>query len=163
MKINISLDDVQAQRAISRLITAGTDMTPVMRKIANLLAESTNETFDKEQDPTTGTPWKALSEVTRKRRGRDGPKLQVARNLINSILPDWDSTTAVVGTNVPYATTHQFGAKKGEFGRFSIIKTRQAVPIPWGDIPARPFLGVSTEDRTHIKDIVLKHIREQWA
>jgi len=28
------------------------------------------------------------------------------------------------------------------------------VPIPWGDIPARPFLGLSDEDRSGILDIV---------
>jgi phage gpG-like protein len=45
--------------------------------------------------------------------------------------------TVYVISDVPYATTQQFGASKGEF-HTSFAETSF---IPWGDIPARPFLG----------------------
>ena len=35
-------------------------------------------------------------------------------------------------------------------------KTRRGAPIPWGDIPARPFVGLSSED----KEAVLETIAE---
>lgn len=46
-----------------------------------------------------------------------------------------------------YAATMQFGASKGAFGR-----TKVNGPIPWGDIPARPYLGISAEDETNLLD-----------
>ena len=52
---------------------------------------------------------------------------------------------------------HQFGAEKGAFGA-----TSRGTPIPWGDIPARPFLGLSADDRDGVRDRILDFIGEQW-
>jgi phage gpG-like protein len=54
-----------------------------------------------------------------------------------------------VGTNLIYAAAMQLGAAKGAFG-----STSRGSPIPWGDIPARPFLGISDERRQDILDEV---------
>jgi phage gpG-like protein len=48
-----------------------------------------------------------------------------------------------------YAAVQQFGAAKGAFGR-----TSRGAPIPWGNIPARPFLGISAEDEPLMLEIV---------
>ena len=53
--------------------------------------------------------------------------------------------------NEGQAAVMQFGAEQGEFGAFigKDSKGRDHLHhIPWGDIPARPFLGFSEEDRT---------------
>ena len=39
-----------------------------------------------------------------------------------------------IGSTRIYAGTHQFGARRGQYGA-----DRAGRPIPWGDIPARPF------------------------
>jgi phage gpG-like protein len=64
--------------------------------------------------------------------------------------------TVVIGVNgskIPYATTFHFGAKKGSLG----IKTigNWTIESPWGDIPARPFIG--TNKKTN--EAVLKILR----
>jgi len=48
-----------------------------------------------------------------------------------------------------YAAVHQFGAAQGAFGN-----TSRGSPIPWGDIPARPYLGLSDDDRQEIETFV---------
>ncbi|WP_295377191.1 phage virion morphogenesis protein [uncultured Pseudacidovorax sp.] len=59
----------------------------------------------------------------------------------------------VVGSPMIYAGTFQFGAKSGEFG-FGLYNDRVgSFPIPWGDIPARAFLGLSDADRQTIADL----------
>lgn len=58
-----------------------------------------------------------------------------------------------VGSSLQYAAVQQFGARRGQFGR-----TRRGAPIPWGDIPPRPFLGVSEADRRAILAIIADHI-----
>lgn len=56
---------------------------------------------------------------------------------------DGKDTLYIVST-VPYAATQQFGAKRLQFKN----------KAPWGDIPARPFLGLSDSDRRTILDII---------
>ena len=41
----------------------------------------------------------------------------------------------------------QFGAKRGQFGA-----------APWGDIPARPFLGASDDDQANIVRLVRSYL-----
>jgi hypothetical protein len=47
------------------------------------------------------------------------------------------------------APTHQFGAKKHSF---------TGGKTPWGDIPARPFLGLSAADRVEVLAILQEHL-----
>lgn len=159
-KINIEYDDQQVQRAIRRLLRAGADLSPAMRTIADHLAASTRQTFDDETAPD-GSPWQKLKPSTIKQRERSGyvPINILGRSgdLKASIIGQSDASSVVVGTDRIYATTHQFGAKKGVFG-----KTKRGAPIPWGDIPARPFLGVNANQEENIQQIVLDYIKDQW-
>ena len=54
----------------------------------------------------------------------------------------------LVGSSMIYAATQHFGAKKGSFGKGA----------PWGDIPAREFLGISVADEAELTNIVEDHI-----
>ena len=59
----------------------------------------------------------------------------------------------MAGSNLVYAPTHQFGAEKGDFG-----STSKKRPIPFGDIPARPFLGISEATTEEILDAIRDHL-----
>jgi phage gpG-like protein len=64
-----------------------------------------------------------------------------------------------IGTKVRYAGTHQFGARQGQYGR-----TKRGGPIPWGNIPARPFLptdGLPPEWRSEVLSILSRHLDNQ--
>jgi phage gpG-like protein len=76
-----------------------------------------------------------------------------------------------VGTSVVYAGTHQFGAKKGSFGIKAVaVKAHRRingsdvrahtrrVSLPWGDIPARPFLMLQDEDKSAIVEMIAKKL-----
>jgi phage gpG-like protein len=71
----------------------------------------------------------------------------------------------VVGTNAPYAGVHQRGAtiraKPGKRLAFRI--GRATIFARSVTIPARPFLGVSQEDREEIVEIFRDHIRRATA
>lgn len=54
----------------------------------------------------------------------------------------------LVGSSMIYAAAQHFGAKKGSFGKGA----------PWGDIPAREFLGISVTDEAELTNIVEDHI-----
>ena len=52
----------------------------------------------------------------------------------------------IVGSTMVYAAMQHFGGKKSQF------------PHLWGDIPARPFLGVSGDDQAQILAIIRNHL-----
>ena len=158
-RINIEYDDREVASALRRVINAGGDLTPAMRSIAAALEDSVAEAFASEKSPS-GVPWADLSDTTksaREKRGKwPGETLQVTGNLADSIESRYDADEAVVGTNVVYAATHQFGAARGAFGT-SYGNNALGTPIPWGDIPARPFLGLNTEAETTILEFLKRH------
>jgi len=64
-----------------------------------------------------------------------------------------------IGSPMIYAGVRQYGAKRGEFG-MGVFKTRNGVfPIPWGDIPARPFLGFSDTDQAAILETMRAYLK----
>ena len=170
VNIRIDLDDKELRATLSRLVAFGHDLSPVTAEIAAHILRVTGDAFEQERDPATGSAWAPLSEVTLRQReksghvGSDGAKkLQASRNLLKSIVADFDAESAVVGTNLVYATTQQFGAERGEFGHGQFKTKKGSFPIPWGNIPARPFLGVSPEDERAITDIISDHVASTWA
>ncbi len=165
MEIRIELEDKELRAALGRLVTAGQDFSPATKVIAAHLLRITEDAFERQRDPGTGQAWAPLSDVTRRRREKSGhvgvggaKKLQVTGSLLDSIGADYDDSAAVVGTNLIYATTQHFGAKQGEFGRGGFKTRKGSVPIPWGDIPPRPFFGLSAADEQAVSDILRDHI-----
>ena len=161
MSVTIEVDDSEIMAAIDRLIAAGADLTPAMSAIAGVFRGASQRAFANEADPVTGESWADLSDVTKKRRAKEGKwpgeKLRVMGHLAN-IQTAYGPDFAVAFSPEKYAKTQQFGAKKGQYGRLSIVRTRQEVQVPWGDVPPRPFLGVSDDDRLEILDILSNHL-----
>lgn len=118
-----------------RALEAGlVNLTPLHRAWSQDILYWTRESFRQEKAPD-GTPWKKSKRAGSTGRGKT---LQKTRVLYNSLSAAYDGRSAMAGTSDIRAGTHQFGAPKGSFGL-----TSRGGPIPWGDIPARPFLGMS--------------------
>jgi len=157
MNITLELDQTEARAAIQRLIRLGTDLTPLMQDIGEHLLNTTRERFREEQAPD-GTPWAPLSNTTRQRKTRNRNKILTEEGLLGSqIVYRATASSLEIGSNRVYAATHQFGATQGQYG-----STSRGAPIPWGNIPARPFLGISPEDETSIRNIVNDHLETRW-
>ena len=169
MKTKIEIDDKQARNAFQRMRQAGDDTTPLMQAIALFVRSITERAFDTQTSPE-GKKWEPLSAVTwffrqnpaaridplkRKKPKYKGPILLNEGDLRGSIIAIGRKSEAIVGTGIKYAPTHQFGAKKGAFGT-----TRNGTPIPFGDIPARPFLGIGEKDIPALNKLITQHILE---
>ncbi len=156
MQIDIQVSDRQVLDALDRLREAGTDMTPAMQDIAAALESAAQGAFQNQSSPD-GRKWPDLTERTkakrRKRRKWPGQILHISGRLSLSLASDFGAHYAVAGTNVIYATTHQFGATRGQYGA-----TRGGRPIPFGDIPARPFLGFSDDLQDEVLDALADHL-----
>ena len=130
--MTINFDASELERVLHNAANHLTDTAPLMEDISRALLSETMMNFQFGGRPA----WAGLSPLTiARRRGGAGAILQDTGELKRSIKASHTVDTATVGSNLKYAPTHQFGARQGEFGR-----SDRNTPLPWGDIPARPFI-----------------------
>lgn len=136
---------------IERLMQRIGEPTPLQRAIGITLVASTKRRFTESRAPD-GSTWRPLSPYTIRRRRRGRGRRRSAKPLLdtgrlrNSITYRVAGEVLYVGTNVEYAGIHQFGARGA--GRHHRVV-----------IPARPFLGISRDDREKIEHIIQDFIR----
>ena len=135
------------------MVRRGDDLSPLMRDIGEELLNSTRERFRAEVAPD-GSPWAPLSPATRRRKRRNADKvLTESGDLGRYITVRATRDSVEIGSTRIYAGAHQFGTRRGQYGA-----DRAGRPIPWGDIPARPFLGLSSDDLRRIRERVADYI-----
>ncbi len=145
--IKIEINDNQVMQDLARLEHRSADLSPALKEIGDLLTESTKQRFSDRQGPD-GKSWKKNSKATIKRKGRDFPLTGETGKLGETIHYQLTGNTLEIGSSLEYAAMQQFGGKKSEF------------PHLWGNIPARPFLGLSDEDRNKIIETIGQHLSE---
>ena len=165
--IELEINDAQISAAFRSLEAGLSDMSGLMDEIGQTMVLSTKARMQAGISPD-GTPFAPRSAVTLARYAAEGRKFgpkplwltgAMRQNVAHSAGPDHVSW----GSNAIQAAVMHFGAEQGEFGA-AIGRTRPSekraksldyfTPIPWGRIPARPFLGLSEQDRTDITEIV---------
>jgi phage virion morphogenesis protein len=141
--IKIDIQDQQVLDAFNRLLHAVQDPEPAWRDIGEYLLISHRDRFDRQVDPE-GRPWAPLSPQYRARKSRNRDIILVFNGYLRDLLRyQTSSTEFVFGTDRIYGATHQFGD-------------------PDRNIPPRPFLGISDNDRREILDIFNDHLRAAW-
>lgn len=178
-RFTVDLDDGALRAGLGRLARQAGALTPVLRQIGEILLASTKARFARGAGPD-GQRWAPNSRATIERhfargsQGRTGyldkqgritkrgagliagkrPLIGESKSLSRQIYYRVGNNQLDIGSSMIYAAVQQFGARKGQFGR-----TRRGSPIPWGNIPARPFLGISEADRGAIMDTLADHLR----
>ena len=104
--------------------------------------QTIRERFNKEQSPE-GQKWKPLSPATIRRRKKHHKKgsmkiLQDTGELRHSIAYEAGNNSVRIGSKLKYARTHQFGR---------------------GNIPARPFLGVTESEKQYITSMFRQYLK----
>lgn len=170
MKYSIEVDDKSLRRALDIVAARVRDMRPAFNEIGDHLRTSTILRIRAQGPAPDGRAWAPMSPITaalRRRKGKGAQLLQDTGRLANSITKTASANAVVVGTNTIYARMLQFGAKKGAFGiargEYTSKKGRKfsrSFPVPWGTVPGRPFLGISTADRADIIQILRERLFE---
>lgn len=165
--VTIQLHDQDVRAAFDRLLANDRDLTPAMRAIGERLSETTKRRFETGTGPD-GQRWapnsRATYEALARKRGtfnkRDGklsakstgllaskkPLIGESKALSTTINYRPTATSVTIGSPMVYAAMQQFGGTKATF------------PKLWGDIPARPFLGLSAQDKSDILEILQDHL-----
>lgn len=152
--IEIEVNDEAVLAALQRAGAGASDLFPLMQGIGEYLVESTKQRFKDGKAPD-GSVWAAKSPATIAAYERRNEKVDLRplfgpRGLLSSqIASRPDSEGVSVGSSLNYSAVMQFGAEAGAFGTAA-----NDTPIPWGKIPARPYLGISDADREEILHLV---------
>lgn len=174
--IKVEVEDQQVTQALNRLANAAVNPRSVLDDIGELLIDSTKRRFATSTGPD-GQRWAPNTPTTlmrylgkykgafSKKTGRlnqsgvsraltKRPLIGETGSLSGNIYKRMEgSFTLHVGSSMIYSAAQQFGMEKGYAG-----STRRGSPIPWGDIPARPFLGISEQDRIGILDQITDYL-----
>lgn len=158
------LDDAEVQGAIRRLYALGQDMVPVARAIGVGLVRNTQDRFRAGVDPD-GHPWKPL--VPWYAAVKRGPGILRQSGMRGGLMGSITfrasggpgRATVQVGTNKVYGAVHQFGAIIHAKNPSGVLFFKNSKGQVWGaaqsvTIPARPYLGISREDRQTIGDVL---------
>ncbi|CQR43713.1 Phage virion morphogenesis protein [Thiomonas sp. CB3] len=161
----ITYTDTGVAAYLDQLAARMADLTPVMQDLGEYLVMSTKARFATSTAPD-GTPWASNSQVTigrylgnysgmykksgalskkgATRSAAKKPLIGESRRLSGEIHAVPTAHGVTVGSVLIYSAVQQFGAAKGSLGPRT----------PWGNIPARPYLGLSASDRGQVIDLV---------
>jgi len=176
----IKIDDREMQKVCAKIVERGVNKKPALRTIGAIARESVRWNFRAGGRPNKWQPSKRVSGK------RGGQTLRKSGRLQNSIASSVGSDSVIVGTNVVYAPTHNFGAKKFSFGTVvakvpahsrknsagdikvgrkkvaggvSFVKAHtRKMKVPWGDIPQREFMLLQHQDLVEIQGALLGHM-----
>ncbi len=185
---SIRIDDAELSRGLAELQTRLVRLRPVLNDIGEQLLNSTRERFRSESAPdgSKWTPLSRRYAARKARKGRSKTLLQLNGYLFGSLTYQASDTEVRVGTNRPYARVHQFGGaiavspRSGSLklrtdargnllkrGNLAVIANRRNKRFTVRDyvrsgfvvnIPARPFLGISQDDRVSIRLTVARYL-----
>lgn len=157
----IVVGDEEVGELLGELLERIENPRPALEEIGEAMVSSTQRRFETGRGPD-GKRW----PESRRARMAGGQTLVDTARLRNSIGYEVQGGRVVVGTNVKYGPTHQFGARQGAFGSVA-VRVRQhsrkgrkvrahtrTQKLPWGAIPPRPFLGIDADDRADIIEIL---------
>ena len=147
LSYEVEIDNAGMEAELTRRLAQMEDLTPFHTIVGEHLLVSLDERFESETAPD-GSPWQRHSPVTtahRLKKHGNAPLtiLRQSGHLAGSFNYQANSAEVRVGTPVVYAAIHHFGGKAGRNRKVTI--------------PARPYLGLSNDDRTAIVEMA-----EDW-
>lgn len=149
----VEINDAEVRAALGRLQAHLSDFTQVFQIIGEQLEDSTERRIEEGVTPD-GAAFSPKAQATLDAYTRRGQTVSIkplfgpnadGLPLRKSFFSEATKDQLEVGTNKVQAAVMQFGAAKGAFGQAA-----NGTAIPWGRIPARPYLGISEEDRQNI-------------
>ena len=148
-------DGTAAIEHLSGLVDAINDPSPLLAELGEYGLRSTRARF-KTQTAPDGTAWAALQPWYQKEKRRNKNRILALNGYLRGQMT-WQlvgDRTVEIGSNLPYAAVHQFGATiKPRAAKVLMFRGHVAKSVT---IPARPYLGLSDEDRSEIVERALE-------
>lgn len=156
--LTIKFDRGTVPTALAQVLGVLDKPRPLLQAIGEYGIDSTMARFRTGTAPD-GTKWAPKSKTTLERHPRGGRKPLIGESKALSTTMAYQVTDRSVawGSNQVYAAVQQFGAEAGSLWRGTDKRGRKG-KAPWGDIPARPYLGLSAKDERNILEIVREYL-----
>jgi len=157
-EVEVEIRSEEVMAAFRGLEASARDMKPAIERIGRYLEAATKFRFRMQAGPG-GERW----TPSRRAVEQGGRTLVDQGHLRDSITYEAGRDRVEVGTNVPYAPVHQFGAsitpKRARYLKFrtpdgGFVQTSRVT------VPARPFLGIDDRDERRILGILEQVIAE---
>jgi phage gpG-like protein len=162
--ITVEIKDDEITKGLGALSLIIGDLSPVMDQIGEFMVQSTRKRISsgvtpdgKKLAPKSATTIQNYLTGGYKKGATAGPLIRTGDLVDRSLHYESGSDFMEIASSAVYSAVMHFGAAKGSFGAYSgTDKNGRAYSgvAPWGDIPARPFFGVSQEDRENIFTLI---------
>lgn len=177
--LNVEVDDSRAGPALAELAERLEDIRVPLLDIAEYLHQSTDDRFRKQVSPD-GTPWAPLAASTIAKK-KSNQILRQDGFLQDTMRHSVSGDELAFGTDRIYGSIHQSGGKIEQAARSQqvyfkqknggvgnrFVKKRQSNFAQWvtrgatsTEMPARPYLGLSSDDDIEILAIVSDYLSE---
>ncbi|SPH20996.1 hypothetical protein ASD8599_01737 [Ascidiaceihabitans donghaensis] len=143
---NVTFNDDALQAALRNLDLGLQDKSTLMNQIGEAWAQLNTDRLEAGVSPD-GTSFAPRSQATlaayaAKGISPIGGPLRLTGDMANFIHHDYSPDHAEVGSSAVQAAMMHFGGPKSRF------------PNLWGDIPARPFVGLAESDTPEITEVI---------
>jgi phage virion morphogenesis protein len=145
-KIQVRVESAKARDKVKNLNSLMLGLTYAFTELGEYILTETDMRFDRGVDPT-GKPW-----LVSKRAMKDGGKTLVDHAILRQSVnynATHDSVEVGVGNFPVYARIHQKGGRTGKGHRVLL--------------PARPYLGITEDDKLEARNIILRFLRLKGA
>jgi phage virion morphogenesis protein len=142
--VKINLDSAVSLRSAMDFLQL--DTLALHKDVGEYLLQTTQDRFRDQKGPD-GKAWTPLAESTRARKqklGRSPKILTELHDLRSSYSYAATKESVEVGSNLVYSRIHQLGGQAGKGKRVTL--------------PARPALGLSSDDNDEIQTLLIEHI-----
>ncbi|OCG45779.1 phage virion morphogenesis protein [Gilliamella sp. Choc4-2] len=154
--VNIEFNIQDALDAMLHIEVAIDDVTGLFEHMGEVLLDIHEARFNAQESPD-GIPWQTLSPWYQESKPKQKDKILTLDGTLRSTLRyQINGNTLLFGTNVVYGAIHQFGGVIKPCNKQALNVGGQAVKQIV--IPARPWLGVSAQDKLLLVDVVREHL-----
>ncbi|WHP04759.1 phage virion morphogenesis protein [Acinetobacter corruptisaponis] len=158
----MSVIKINDQALIDRLELVASrlsDTSPLAAAIAGTFATVTDDNFDMGGRPAWAGRKLSTIKIYERKGLKYGGVLHLSGDLRARVVTSHTQDEAVISNNMPYAAAMHFGIKQGDSG-----KTTRGAPIPFGDIPARPYMPMDTDGnmQTEAEQEVFLDVDHYW-
>ncbi|WP_421579115.1 phage virion morphogenesis protein [Shinella sp. M31] len=154
----ITLDDQDANDALSRLYAATGNIEPALKNIGEYEAKVTRARFISQTDPE-GKAWKTLNELYAKTKKGPGILRGTTRDL-SSIVYQLGADSVDIGSGAIHARIHNQGGKIVPKNAAALIFSMggQTFKVKSVTIPRRQFVGWNETSIQEVKAIIEDHL-----
>lgn len=177
--VTLRLEDAAPRAALAETEAGARDLTPLMEQIGTVLVNGAVERISQTNVAPDGTPWpKSLraqlgGQADQAAAGVDGGgnggsgggglTLHDSGGLMRSITEEPAPSQVEIGSNMPYAGVHQTGARivpKNAKALSFTLANGEAATVGSVTIPARPYLGISDDERADIEGLAALYFED---